>query len=257
MSRQFFIVGAQRCGTSYLHTVLDEHPEIEMAKPLAPEPKFFLRGDFASLKRSDYESRYFGHKPGATRWGEKSTSYMEYETAARRIAGWYGDAQLIFMLRHPAERAFSNYHFSRRNGLEDLPMSVAFAEEDRRRDSYDRGKLSASPFAYLKRGHYMNDIRAYERHFGRSQLILLIQEELVGDAGRIQDLYGTLGVKREFVPPSLRAVINSESAVGEHPSPEVRDRLAGIFAESIAELEDYMGREITAWRGQPVARVAG
>ena len=38
--RNLFIVGAQRSGTSYLYKCLDIHPNIEMAKPSIPEPKF-------------------------------------------------------------------------------------------------------------------------------------------------------------------------------------------------------------------------
>jgi hypothetical protein len=182
---------------------------------------------------------------------------MDHELAARRIASWYGDAQLVFLLRHPAARAVSNYYFTRNNGFEHLPMAEAFSKEDRRRDAYDRNKFSTSPFAYLKRGHYINDIRMYARHFERPQMLLLIEEELVGNIGQIQALYQALGVKRDFVPPSLRTVVNSGNAPDERPDPEIRDFLDRYFVESIAELEDYMGRSIKAWRRQPIMRVAG
>jgi hypothetical protein len=257
MDRHFFIVGAQRCGTSYLHTVLGEHPEIEMAGPLVPEPKFFLRDDFGRLEQTDYESIHFGGKPGVKRRGEKSTSYMEYELAARRISSWHPEAQIIFMLRDPAQRAISNYNFTRRNGLENLPLAEAVASEERRRDDYDHGRFSTSPYAYLKRGQYLSCIRTYERYFGRPQLILLIQEEMVGEIGGIQALYETLGVRKEFVPPSLSRLINADDGCGERPSEELRDFLTRHFAESVAGLEEYMGRAITAWRYPPQGRRAG
>ena len=38
----FLIIGGMRCATTYLATVLDQNPEIEMAKPFLPEPKYFL-----------------------------------------------------------------------------------------------------------------------------------------------------------------------------------------------------------------------
>ena len=142
---------------------------------------------------------------------------MDHEFAAPRIASWYGDAQLIFLLRHPAARAVSNYFFSRRNGLERLPMSQAFAEEGKRRDAYDHGKISTSPFAYLERGHYINRIRVFERHFERKQMLVLIQEEVVGNVGQVQALYRTLGVDAGFVPPSIRTIVNSDDVPGERP----------------------------------------
>ena len=41
-SSRFFIVGAQRCGTTTLARLLDSDPRIELAGPVWPEPKFFL-----------------------------------------------------------------------------------------------------------------------------------------------------------------------------------------------------------------------
>jgi hypothetical protein len=38
----FVIPGAQRSGTTLLWRLLDQHPEIQMARPLRPEPKYFL-----------------------------------------------------------------------------------------------------------------------------------------------------------------------------------------------------------------------
>ena len=42
MIRHLLVIGAQRCGTTYLHTLLDAHPQITMARPANPEPKVFI-----------------------------------------------------------------------------------------------------------------------------------------------------------------------------------------------------------------------
>jgi hypothetical protein len=248
MAKNFFIVGAQRSGTTYLSTILEEHPEIEMAKPRVPEPKFFLRDDFCSLKAADYESRYFGDKQGAIRNGEKSTSYIEYPVAAQRIASWYPDAQIIFLLRNPIERAVSNYHFSRQSGLETLPIERALAEEEQRRDNYDHAKLSASPFAYLKRGEYIEYIRSYEKLFARSQIIVLIYEEFVERVQSIQHLYRALNVRNDFIPGTLAAKVNASRKVNISLPPALRCRLGNYFAPFNSALEQYLGRKLDAWR---------
>jgi hypothetical protein len=247
VNRHFFIVGAQRCGTTYLFTILDEHPEIEMARPALPEPKYFLNRDFQACNPEDYESRFFGRKPKAARLGEKGTSYMEHEIAGRRISSWYPDTRLIFLLRNPATRAISNYRFSVRNGLESLPMDRAFAEEDQRRDAYDHDKLSASPYAYLNRGHYVDYLQGYEGIFSRGQLIPLIYEEFVGRLPAVQALYESLGVDGSFVPPSLHLKVNAGDEASEPVSPRLRGFLDDHFADSIARLEAYLGRHIAAW----------
>src|SRR5712691_8572726 len=106
----FVIVGAQRCGTTYLYRLLDEHPEIEMAKPLRPEPKFFLDDDRFPLGLSYYESQFFSEAGPRVR-GEKSTSYIESDVAAQRIKATLPGAPMVAVLRDPVERAISNYRF--------------------------------------------------------------------------------------------------------------------------------------------------
>jgi hypothetical protein len=48
----------------------------------------------------------------------KSTSYSDAAEAAERISRVLPRVKLIFVLRYPVERAFSNYLWSRQNGLE-------------------------------------------------------------------------------------------------------------------------------------------
>src|SRR5262245_14449285 len=165
MIEHFFVVGAQRSGTTYLYYMLDEHPEIEMAKPIRPEPKFFMQDVFLESQPKDYERIYFGAKSDAQFRGEKTASYIESPLAAKRIAQWYPNAKILFLLREPIARAISNYHFSAANKLETLPLEEAIRTEEQRRENYDHDRISASPFAYLQRGIYIDYIRVYEQFF--------------------------------------------------------------------------------------------
>ena len=74
--QQFFIVGVQRSGTSYLNKYLDSHPDICMAriesKLCISEPKFFLN---PNMDKSDYEHFYYSYP--AKVYGEKSCTYIE------------------------------------------------------------------------------------------------------------------------------------------------------------------------------------
>ena len=98
MYDHFFIAGAQRSGTTYLYYVLAEHPDIEMAQPVRPEPKFFLTDALFERGLAYYHEQFFPGKPGARLRGEKSTSYMESEKAAQRISRSFPDARIVFML---------------------------------------------------------------------------------------------------------------------------------------------------------------
>ena len=50
VTRHLLVIGAQRCGTTYLHDLLDAHPEIAMARPARPEPKVFLADELAGAR---------------------------------------------------------------------------------------------------------------------------------------------------------------------------------------------------------------
>ena len=254
-TEHFFIVGAQRSGTTYLYHLLAEHPEIEMAAPLRPEPKFFLIDGLFERGLDYYKSQFYKGKPGAWLRGEKSTSYIESERVAERIAAAFPDARLIFLLRDPIERAISNYWFSVQNGIETLPMDDAFMKEDERRDRYDHEKISASPFAYLQRGRYINYIEMYARHAPLERMKIILLEELVESARVLRHLYEFLGVATEFAPSSLGEVIN-EGEKGESAlSPALRQYLVDYFAESNARLAARLGVDLGKWWGTSIPQM--
>ena len=94
--KTLFIVGAQRSGTSYLYKILDSHPSVELAKPIKPEPKFFLKKKLFALGKEYYLSRYFDTNNNKNVYfGEKSTSYIERPEAAKRIYNFFPDAKVI------------------------------------------------------------------------------------------------------------------------------------------------------------------
>src|SRR4029079_12698346 len=97
VSDHFVIVGAQRCGSTYLYQLLDENPEFKRAKPLRPEPKFFLDDDKYRLGHDYYEAHFFS-EPGIRVRGEKSTSYIESAIAVQRITSMLPNASIVVVL---------------------------------------------------------------------------------------------------------------------------------------------------------------
>lgn len=245
--RHFFIVGAQRCGTTYLCRLLDDHPEIEMAKPLRPEPKFFLSNDSVERGLTHYESMFFGNKPNAWVRGEKSTSYMESSAVAKRIAAWFPTAEIIFVLRDPIDRAVSHYWFSVQNGLEKLSLSEAFLREDERRDDYDRARVSASPYAYLSRGRYIDCLLTYEKHFPRERVRVLLYEQLVASPDVVRGLYEALGVDPDFTPPSVGQRVNEGERRTSSLPLDLQDHVTNYFARSTAELGKHLNLDLARW----------
>jgi len=127
----FFIVGAQRSGTTYLYNLLDKHPEISMAKPVYPEPKFFLQNN--SIKKiNQYEKTFFKEKLKQKKvYGEKSTSYYITPQVPKRLISAYPNSKTIFILRNPVYRALSHYFFTKSHGLETRSLEAVFLKNER------------------------------------------------------------------------------------------------------------------------------
>lgn len=249
--KQLFIVGAQRSGSTYLYRVLDEHPEIFMAKPIRPEPKFFLNEELYSGGKLYYENKYFSKlSPNVTYCGEKSTSYIESELAAIRFKEYYPEAKILVILRDPVQRALSNYYFSVENGIENLPIEQALlAEEQRLNDS--SYSSSVNPYAYKRRGHYMNYLKVYFHHFPREQIKILILEELLEDKGRFNALFKWLGVSEVSTLRSSREIVNSSNRpIEQEASTGLLRSLVEYYEESVKELEMELGRRLHIWRNE-------
>lgn len=250
-----FIVGAQRSGTTYLYQALDSHPQVSMIHPVRPEPKFFMSDQLVAQGREHYERTYFAdRKPGTRYLGEKSTSYIERPEAARRIKTFYPDARILMIFRDPVLRAYSNYRFSVAHGLERLSFLEALAAESERLRSASF-TTSVSPYAYRKRGHYVDYIVSYLEVFDANQISILVFEEFANTLASVQRLYRWLDVEQDFVPPSLNEVINPATVAKEDQQAAFRDLALG-YRDSIARLESWLGRRIEVWHEQHWALLA-
>ena len=129
MYKHFFIIGAQRSGTTYLARVLDQHPDISMAKPLIPELKFFLNTSEKSLNYKNYLTNFILKKKIKNLLGEKTTSYFEQSHIAHKIKSIIKDYKIIIILRNPINRAISHYNYSVKSGVENLDFETAIKLE--------------------------------------------------------------------------------------------------------------------------------
>ena len=200
----FFIVGAQKAGTTSLYRYLDQHPDIYMS-PLK-EPSYFseearpenfadamqpsVRRDIARLRRDLDRSRIESRLGGiVTEWedycrlfagvrderaiGEASVCYLWSKTAPARIAGRLPNAKIIVILRDPADRAFSQYmHY-----IFDGELHCSFRDHLHAALAHrDDGKFSVlHPF--LEVGLYADQVSRYRQHFPADRLGIWLHEE--------------------------------------------------------------------------------
>jgi hypothetical protein len=245
MGRHFLVIGAQRCGTTYLRTLLDEHPAIVMAAPPVPEPKVFLSDEVVERGVDWYAATWF---PGAAGrddlvLGEKSTSYLECAEAAPRAAAVLAGAKILVQLRDPVARAVSNWQLSTQHGLESRDVVAALTANLAGPQAWDPERTSVSPYAYLERGRYVDYLAPWHEAFGDRVRILFL-EDLRARPDEIGETYRWLGVSSEFRPPSLGEPVNQSSHRPPRLPPELEARLRDWYADSDRALADLLGRPV-------------
>jgi hypothetical protein len=248
------IAGAQRAGTTFLYHLLDQHPQIELARPLRPEPKFFLQEELYQQGLAAYHRQFFQLRPAAAVLGEKSTSYMEHPAVAGRIRDLLPEAKLLFLLRDPVERAISNYWFSFDYGAEHASLEEAMTREAEQVAEYDRERYSVSPFAYLRRGLYLELLEPFLQCFPRSNIMILVFERFIRGEQEIGKVFRFLGVDPEFCPQPSAEMRNATVGRRQGPSPSLRRRIVEYFRAPNHALALRCDLDLSCW--QPGVRSA-
>jgi len=244
----FLIGGAPRCGTTWLYHLLDHHPDVYMAKPLSPEPKFFLIDELYNLGIDYYVRTWFPDASDSQISGEKSTNYLESEGAAARICKHLPAVKLVFILREPADRAFSNYLWSRMNGFESEDFATALAlEEQRERDLPEKLRY-ARPHAYFSRGLYADLLCPYFELFPREQLLCLRYEDIIEKPEALAErLHQFLGVKPRPGDAKDLGIINPSKKDGEIMTKHTRKKLLAAYADPHRRLGQLLRGEFQLW----------
>ncbi|MCY3598775.1 MAG: glycosyltransferase [Gemmatimonadetes bacterium] len=246
---RFLGIGATRAGTSWVAAHLSSHPQIRMGrkeihffdrKLEAPAPSGSARDRIDRLRylarfvRARGDGRRGGRRGGRIR-GEITPAYAILEPEViRRVADWMPDARLIFMMRDPIERAWSQA----RNGFprwRDKPL-----------ESVSREELIAyfDSDPVRRRSDYATCLRAWFGHFPPEQFFFGFLDEIrERPADLMRDLLGFLEAKVVVVDAeSLRKPVNAAAPV---PMPGwVRDHLEREYAFDADEVSDLIGRQV-------------
>jgi hypothetical protein len=178
-------IGTRRCGSSWLHHVLNNHPGI--GKPRSGL-HFFSSNYSKGLSWYGEQLAAFSSRPVLL---EFSVSYMypeDVSVVADRMAHDVPDARLFVCVRDPIARAWSDYLRSVRMGEIDKDMSFEAA-------------VAAHP-VLLERGRYGRLLAPFRARFGDQRIRILLYDDLQSDgAAYLGDLLQFIGLDR-FVDPS-------------------------------------------------------
>ncbi|MEQ9237522.1 sulfotransferase domain-containing protein [Coleofasciculus sp. E2-BRE-01] len=213
----FLIIGAAKSGTTTLYQYLCRHPQVYMSTP--KEPEFFARDDRYAKGIEWYASLFSQAEPHQI-CGEASTIYTLWphfpETAAR-IARWLPHVKLIYVMRHPVDRAYSYYVQlikNAQNTRRQLKIIKTFEEsinpdvmpdvmqvvpppvpDPKIVDSH----LPKCPGLYLDGSDYIQQIEQYLQFFPREAFLFLLMEDLIqSPADSIKRVFKFLEIDDEF-----------------------------------------------------------
>lgn len=181
----FIGIGVQKAGTTWIHRVLDEHPDICVAHGDDKDTKFF--GAFYDRGYEWYENHFEGcDRDKAV--GEVSTSYFYDVNVPSRIKLYDTDIKLFVCLRNPVERIVSNHKHEARGGRisgDNLDLENA---------------LKNNP-AYVMQSRYASHLKQWYQYFKKEQIHIMLFDDLVARPQALaKDLYAYLGVDDAFVP---------------------------------------------------------
>lgn len=200
----FLVIGASRCGTSYLYQLLCRHPLIGAA--LFKEVHYFdikyYRGWRWYAAHFPKISRDEDSKPSPRITGEATPYYMFHPHVPQRVARDLPDVKLIAILRNPVMRAYSHYQMQVRRGREKLPFEEAIEREDERvapdlerlTEDEDYCGFNHQHFTYLSRGHYAEQLERWLTVFPRDRFLVLKSEDFFAEPDEtLQRVFRFLG----------------------------------------------------------------
>jgi len=175
-----FLLGAAKCGTTSLASILDQHSEIKVAK--SKEPTFFCRHFNVVRNPIDYLTEFATSKTGASVFIDASHGYFTDPDVAPALHLLFPEAKFILILRNPANRAHALYQHMRRHGFEELGNfeQALDSEPIREADIAFREQFQENYWnmLYVRSGYYDEQWMRYLNYFPRSRFFLLSLSEL-------------------------------------------------------------------------------
>lgn len=197
-----------------------------------------------------YYHRCFKPFTGKNLLGEASPSYMlKHGTAAPRMKEYNPNLKIIFILKNPVERVYSQYKmhkfkYNLRLTFEEC-LEIAKKNEGKNVILDPRSGLSTKTIeSYFEFSHYSRQIRSFQNHFPMDRMLFLRSEELLENhAETMKRIFTFLGVPYLDVP---HKIVHSNQDVGM--SAAARSILNEEFKEEIEQLEHLLGWDLSGWK---------
>lgn len=245
----FFVIGAQKAGTTALDLFLRQVPGIQMARH--KEPHYFDKDsiDWSTTSAGPLHDLFDWQTAIAVVRGEATPIYSYWPNALERLQRYNPSAKLIMCLRHPAFRAYSHWHLETRRGSETRPFAAVACAEERSRASTG-SPLVDRTFSYLDRGFYSWQVRRALSLFPRDQLHILRSDlHWTQPEQTRRRVLSFLNIKSNCATKPTSGeprVTESMHALSPKTLAEITS-LSAMYADDIRATEALTGVELTDW----------
>ncbi|HBE17786.1 MAG TPA: sulfotransferase [Cyanobacteria bacterium UBA11149] len=292
----FLILGVQKAGTTSIYNYLRQHPQVYMSP--VKETNFLerdwekenprLENKYKEGKIDSFEKycHLFANVTDEIAIGEVSPNYLfNYQSSSELIQRYIPHAKLIAILRHPVERAYSDYLMNIRDGV----------HKGNHTNFSDQIKFRSDRSFPIRKGFYYTPLNYYFDKFSPEQIKVFLYEDLCQDpVSLLQNIFRFIGVDDSFIPdisqkaqvakvpksnflnnliktknPIRKAIasgmgsifpleirhkirdsiiqMNSQEKTANPLSSKDRQELINLYREDIIKLQDLIHRDLSGW----------
>jgi hypothetical protein len=246
----FGIYGVQKGGTTAAVRNLAKHPELFVYTNPDPnktdasddEIHFF---DILWYKGIEWYKKHFDYKKKLV--GDKNPDLMYLSECFPLISSVNPFIKMIFILRNPIDRAYSEYMMLKTKWGETKSFEELVREELKYRLDEPCNLFNSVPHM-LQRGLYFKQIQKLLRYFPRENMIFLISEKVrYNMEAEYNKIYRFLGVRELYkIAYTEEYVSSSKSNYKKLIQPEVYDLIKDFFISDILQLEEFLNTK-TDW----------
>jgi hypothetical protein len=291
----FIIAGVEKAGTTSSYNYLSQHPQIYVSPRKEVNflerdwEQYYANGGVPNEKRIDTWEKYQALFTGVTdeiAIGEASINCLfHHDESIPIIQKYVPDIQVLLILRHPAERAYSDYLMHVRDCINGQTV----------RSLSEQIKYHANTSFTIRKGFYTDSLKHFIEAFGAHKVTVFLYDDLQQSAVTfMQTMYKVIGVDPDFEPdvtkraqvaqvpknktinsllrtqnPLRQAVssglklfvpeaarqkvrnqlinMNSTDKSSDPFLDEDRQALINLYREDILKLQDLIQRDLSAW----------
>ena len=189
------LIGAGRSGTTSLHALLEQHPEVCFS--YLKEVHYFSIEELFDRGEKYYHG-FLNHFKGEKVIASADTYLFPAKEAIRRIRDYNPDMKLLVMLRDPVRRAWSSYHYSVNYGHHEAYDSFLESMEKEKDIEAENRIDKLNNLGHFYCGLYFRHLNMWLKSFPRDQVLIMETRRMKEDPGSFrQELYNFLGIKSE------------------------------------------------------------